>query len=83
MRYVDVDRQPSLAKEYGVRAYGTIVVAAGDRHFEAQSDSEEAISNALIRLFKGQRTACFLEGHGERDLESTERDRLLAAQERV
>jgi ABC-type uncharacterized transport system involved in gliding motility auxiliary subunit len=73
VRYVDVDRQPSLAKEYGVRAYGTIVVAAGDRHFEAQSDSEEAISNALIRLFKGQRMACFLEGHGERDLESTER----------
>jgi ABC-type uncharacterized transport system involved in gliding motility auxiliary subunit len=73
VRYVDVDRQPSLAKEYGVRTYGTIVVAAGDRHFEAQSDTEEAIGNALIRLFKGQRTACFLTGHGERDLESSER----------
>ena len=73
VRYVDVDRQPSLAKQYGVRTYGTIVVAAGDRHFEAQSDTEEAISNALIRLFKGQRTACFLAGHGERDLESSER----------
>jgi ABC-type uncharacterized transport system involved in gliding motility auxiliary subunit len=73
VRYVDVDRQPSLARQYAVRTYGTIVVTAGDRHFEAQSDTEEAISNALIRLFKGQRTACFLEGHGERDLESTER----------
>jgi ABC-type uncharacterized transport system involved in gliding motility auxiliary subunit len=73
VRYVDVDRQPSLAKQYAVRTYGTIVVAAGDRHFEAQSDTEEAISNALIRLFKGQRTACFLAGHGERDLESSER----------
>jgi len=72
-RYVDVDRQPSLAKEYGVRSYGTIVVAAGGRHFEAQSDSEEAISNAVIRLFKGQRTACFIGGHGEHDLENTER----------
>jgi ABC-type uncharacterized transport system involved in gliding motility auxiliary subunit len=73
VRYVDVDRQPSLAKQYAVRSYGTIVVAAGDRHFEAQSDTEEGISNALIRLFKGQRTACFLAGHGERDLESSER----------
>jgi ABC-type uncharacterized transport system involved in gliding motility auxiliary subunit len=73
VQYVDIDRQPSLAKQYGVRAYGTIVVASGDRHFEAQTDSEEAISNALIRLFKGQRTACFIEGHGERDLESSER----------
>ena len=73
VKYVDVDRQPSLARQYGVRTYGTIVLAAGDRHFEAQSDSEEAISNALIRLFKGQRTACFIAGHGERDLESSER----------
>ena len=68
VRYVDVDRQPALAKEYGVRSYGTIVVAAGDRHFEAQSDTEEAISNALVRVFKGQRTACFIGGHGEREL---------------
>jgi ABC-type uncharacterized transport system involved in gliding motility auxiliary subunit len=27
----------------------------------------------LIRLFKGQRTACFLAGHGERDVEDSER----------
>ncbi len=73
VKYVDVDRQPSLARQYGVRTYGTIVVAAGDRHFEAQSDTEEGFSNALIRLFKGQRTACFLGGHGERDLENSER----------
>jgi ABC-type uncharacterized transport system involved in gliding motility auxiliary subunit len=73
VKYVDVDRQPSLARQYAVRNYGTIVVAAGDRHFEAQSDTEEGIGNALIRLFKGQRTACFLEGHGERDLESSQR----------
>ena len=73
IRYVDVDRQPSLAKQFAVRNYGTIMVAAGDRHFEAQSDTEEAISNAMIRLFKGQRTACFIEGHGEHDLESSER----------
>jgi ABC-type uncharacterized transport system involved in gliding motility auxiliary subunit len=73
VRYVDVDRQPGLAKQYGVRTYGTILVAAGDRHFEAQSDTEEAISNALIRVFKGQRTACFMEGHGERELESPDR----------
>jgi ABC-type uncharacterized transport system involved in gliding motility auxiliary subunit len=73
VRYVDVDRQPSLARQYAVRTYGTIVVAAGARHFEAQGDTEEGISNALIRLFKGQRTACFLTGHGERDLESSER----------
>jgi len=73
VKYVDVDRQPALAKQYGVRNYGTIVVAEGERHFEAQNDTEEGISNALIRLFKGQRTACFIAGHGERDLEDSDR----------
>lgn len=74
VKYVDPNRQPALAKEYSVRSYGTIVVSAGDRHMEAQGDSEEGITNALVRVLKGQRTACFIETHGERNLDSTERD---------
>jgi ABC-type uncharacterized transport system involved in gliding motility auxiliary subunit len=74
VRYVDPDRQPGLARQYGVRTYGTIVVAAGDRHFEAQGDNEEGISNALIRVLKGQRGIYFVQGHGERNLESTDRE---------
>ena len=73
IQYVDPDRQPTLAKQFGVREYGTIVVAAGDRHFEAQAPSEEGVSNALLRVLKGQKTVYFVEGHGERDLESSER----------
>lgn len=72
VRYVDPDRQPGLAKQYGVRTYGTTVVAAGDRHFEAQGDNEEGITNALIRVLKGQKTAYFIQGHGERDIDSGE-----------
>jgi ABC-type uncharacterized transport system involved in gliding motility auxiliary subunit len=74
VKYVDPDRQPALAKEYSVRSYGTIVVAAGDRHMEAQGDGEEGLTNALVRVLKGQRTACFIQTHGERNLDSTERD---------
>ncbi len=74
VNYVDPDRQPALAKEYGVRSYGTVVVAAGERHMEAQGDSEEGITNALVRVLKGQRTACFITTHGERSLDGTERD---------
>jgi len=72
--YIDPDRQPALARQYGVRTYGTIVVAAGDRHFEAQGDNEQGITNALLRVLKGQRTVYFVQGHGERNLESTERE---------
>jgi gliding motility-associatede transport system auxiliary component len=84
VRYVDPDRQPGLAKQYGVRTYGTIVVTAGDRHFEAQGDTEEGITNALIRVLKGQKTAYFIQGHGERDIDSSDRggyDRIKKALE--
>ncbi len=72
--YVDPNRQPALAKRYGITSYGTIVVASGQRHFQAQSTNEQGVTNALIRVLKGERTACFIEGHGERDLTSTGRD---------
>ncbi|MGA2983175.1 MAG: GldG family protein [Terriglobia bacterium] len=74
VKYVDPNRQPALAKEYSVRSFGTVVVSAGDRHMEAQGDGEEGITNALVRVLKGQRTACFIQTHGERNLDSTERD---------
>jgi ABC-type uncharacterized transport system involved in gliding motility auxiliary subunit len=73
IRYVDPDRQPTLARSFQVRTYGTIVVAAGDRHFEAQGQTEEGVANALIRLLKGQKTVYFVQGHGERDIQSAER----------
>jgi len=74
VKYIDPDRQPALAKEYSVRSYGTVIVAAGDRHMEAQGDGEEGLTNALVRVLKGQRTACFVGSHGQRNLDSSERD---------
>jgi gliding motility-associatede transport system auxiliary component len=73
VRYIDPDREPSLARQYEVRSYGTIIVASGDRHFQAQSPDEEGVTNALIRLLKGQKTIYFIQGHGERDLEGSDR----------
>ncbi len=74
VKYVDPDRQPALAKEFGVHSYGTIVVSAGERHMEAQGTGEEAITNALVRVLKGQRLACFITTHGERSLDGTDSD---------
>jgi ABC-type uncharacterized transport system involved in gliding motility auxiliary subunit len=75
LRYVDPDREPALSRGMGVRTYGTVIVASGDRHYEAQGGAtEEAVTNAMIRLLKGQKTVYFVEGHGERDPESTERE---------
>ena len=73
VQYVDPDRQPALAKQYGVRSYGTVIAASGDKHYEAQGDAEDGVTNAIVRLLKGQKTVYFVQGHGERDVESGER----------
>jgi gliding motility-associatede transport system auxiliary component len=72
VQYVDPNRDPALAKEFNVRSYGTIVVASGVRHFQAQSNDEQGVTNALIHVLKGQRTVCFIGGHGEKSLEGTD-----------
>ena len=72
VRYVDPNREPALAKEFGIRTSGTTVVSAGDRHYEAQNQNEEGITNALIRVLKGQKVIYFAQGHGEHDPSNTD-----------
>jgi ABC-type uncharacterized transport system involved in gliding motility auxiliary subunit len=74
VQFVDPDRDPALARQYDVRSYGTIVVASASRHFQAQSTDEEGVTNALVRLLKGQKTVYFVQGHGESDLSSDARN---------
>ena len=72
--YVDPDREPAKASQYNIKTYGTAVLAAGDRNEQAPGIEEEDITNTLIRLLKGEaKVVYFLQGHGERDLESSER----------
>jgi gliding motility-associatede transport system auxiliary component len=78
IHYIDPDRQPSLARQYtdrpdGTISDGTVVVVAGNRHLDAKSANEEGVTNALIRVLKGEKTIYFVQGHGERDLQSAER----------
>ena len=74
VRYVDPDRQPALAKQFGIQSYGTIEVVSGTRHFQAQSTDEEGVTNALIRVLMGEKTIYFMQGHGERRIEVSSRD---------
>jgi ABC-type uncharacterized transport system involved in gliding motility auxiliary subunit len=72
VKYVDPNRQPALAKEFGVRTIPLIVVSAGERHMEAQGENEEGITNALIHVLTGQKSIYFTQGHGEHDPGSSE-----------
>ena len=73
--YVDPDAKPALAQAMNIRTYGTVLIEAGANREEATSTDEEDLTNAIIKLLKGEeKTACILTGHGESDTSDTERD---------
>jgi ABC-type uncharacterized transport system involved in gliding motility auxiliary subunit len=72
--YVDPDRERGLAEQHNIRSYGTLVIAAAGRNEQVTNITEEDITNAVIKVLKGgPKKIYFLTGHGERDIDSTER----------
>ena len=73
--YIDADGQPMLARQYDVQTYGTIVFEYEGRVERVESDSEQDLTNALIKVVEGARqTVYFLEGHGEKSHAGSDRD---------
>ncbi|HTZ97232.1 MAG TPA: GldG family protein [Terriglobales bacterium] len=73
--YVDPDKDPQLAREAGVRNFGTAIVQIGDKKEEAKSMTEEGITGAFIRDLKSTtRTVCFVTGSGEHQIDDSARD---------
>ncbi|MGB6683388.1 MAG: Gldg family protein, partial [Candidatus Acidiferrum sp.] len=74
VEYVDPDKSPELAREAGIKNYGTTIVQIGTRKNEAKSTSEEDITGAFIRDLKHTtRTVCFVTGSGEHQIDNTDR----------
>jgi ABC-type uncharacterized transport system involved in gliding motility auxiliary subunit len=75
--YVDPDKNPDLAREDGIRDFGTAVVQIGDKKDTAKSMTEEGITGSFIRDLKGNtRTVCFVTGSGEHQIDDSDRDGL-------
>jgi len=73
-RVVDPDREPGLARRYGVEAYGTIVLETRERSEKVLDAEEEKLTNALVRLTReGKRVVYVVQGHGEPELTNTDR----------
>jgi ABC-type uncharacterized transport system involved in gliding motility auxiliary subunit len=73
--YIDPDKKPSLAKQNQVTNYGTIVINYKGRTERVTTDTEQDITNGIIKAVSGQqRKIYFTQGHGERDTASSERD---------
>jgi ABC-type uncharacterized transport system involved in gliding motility auxiliary subunit len=77
VEYVDPDKNPTLAREAGIRSLGTAIVQIGMKREQAKSMSEEGVTGAFIRDLKSNtRTVCFVTGSGEHQIDSSDRDGL-------
>jgi ABC-type uncharacterized transport system involved in gliding motility auxiliary subunit len=74
VKYVDPDKEPNVAREAGVKNYGTTIVQIGGNKNEAASLTEEGITGAFIRDLKNTtRTVCFVTGSGEHQIDNSDR----------
>ena len=74
-KVVDPDREPALARRYGVEAYGTVVLETEKGRSEKITEAaEEKLTNALVKVTREQvRIVYVVQGHGERQLGDTDR----------
>ena len=71
---VDPNREPARAQAANVTSYGTIIVKLKEREERLQNLSEEEMTNAIIRVLRPHKKRIyFLSGHGEKDIDDTER----------
>lgn len=75
LEYVDPDREPARAKAAGIKKYGTLLLAVGNRENKIEEITEEKLTNALIKLLKEKSpTLCALTGHGEKNFSGNDVD---------
>ena len=73
-RSVDPDREPGLARRYGIESYGTVVLETKERSEKVTDAEEEKLTNGLVKLTRqGKRVVYVVQGHGEHELTNTER----------
>lgn len=64
--FVNLNRQPLLAQQYGVRALGTSVAVSGDQKESFNGSAEEDLLNAILKVSSGaSKHLYFLAGHQE------------------
>lgn len=68
--FVDPIAKPAKARDYDITLVPTLVVERGGKREKVGNDSEQDITNALIKITReGKKTVCFLEGEGEKSID--------------
>ena len=70
---VDVNRNPAMASEYGISAYGAAVVEGAGKRSDFTNPSETQLMSAILDVTQSARRVYLLGGHGECSLANTDR----------
>ncbi|HEX9935308.1 MAG TPA: GldG family protein, partial [bacterium] len=82
--FVDPDKKPAMAKQYGITAYNTTVLECSGNTERVTAQQEQDITNALIKVTRNaKKVVYFVQGHGESDIDDTERGGFSAAKKGV
>lgn len=82
--FVDPDKKPAMAKQYGISSYNTTVLECGGNAERITALQEQDITNALIKVTRdSKKIVYFLEGHGEPDIDDSERGGYSSAKKAV
>ncbi len=64
--FVDLNRSPALARQYGIERYGALVVESEGRRRDIANASEGTLVSAVLAVTRPkERVVYFLTGHGE------------------
>ena len=81
---IDPDKRPAVAKQYGIKAYGTTVVESAGKEENITGTTEQDLTNAVIKVTReGVKKICFTTGHGERSIENSEGEGLSDAKKSI
>lgn len=70
---IDPDKQPEQAEKYHITAYNTVRFEYGKESTTVTQPTEENITNAIVKVTRStHKTICFVEGHGEPDIDDTQ-----------
>ena len=75
VEYIDADKRPVEAKQYQVQTYGTVVLEYKGRTERVTTAEEQDLTTGLVKVLSpNKKKVYFLQGHGEHDPDSSERD---------
>ncbi|WP_447979850.1 DUF4350 domain-containing protein [Candidatus Nitrospira bockiana] len=74
VEFVDPERKPGVARQYGISRLDTAVVESGEQSTRVTAPSEAELTGAVVRVSReSKKKVRFLEGHGEHAIGDTER----------